>query len=145
MTTSKASSTVTINAPIEKVFGYVFSPAMFEDNYPELAVENWNQTPEGVGSSFQWKSTVFFVHMKGHMECLEFAENEKIVMKSSTGPVWTFTFAPADGGAEFTVAMEETTKIPLLDKAMVFIGTEGKGLQHEMDKAAAFVKKHFDG
>jgi hypothetical protein len=55
----------------------------------------------------------------------EYVPNERIVDHSSTGPVWTFTFEPDPDGSTLSLAMELSTKVPLLDKLEAAIFSKG--------------------
>ena len=55
----------------------------------------------------------------------EYVPNERIVDHSSTGPVWTFAFEPDPDGTTLSLAMELSTRVPLLDKLEAAVLSKG--------------------
>ena len=51
----------------------------------------------------------------------EYVVNKRIVDRSSTGPIWTWTFEPDGAGTTLTQAYEYSPRIPLVDKALANI------------------------
>ncbi len=117
MTTTTHKRTVHIDAAVETVFDYVKDPRHFLSAM-DTPITDVTLTPEGVGSTYAWKSTMFLLHIHGVMTREEYIPNERIVDRSSTGPVWTFTFEPNPTGTTLSLVMEYSTKVPLLDKAV---------------------------
>ncbi len=115
--TTTHKRTVHIDAAVEKVFDYVKDPRHFM-RAMDTPITDVTLTPEGVGSTYAWKSTMFLLHIHGVMTREEYISNERIVDRSSTGPVWTFTFEPDPTGTTLSLAMEYSTKVPLMDKAV---------------------------
>ena len=83
-------------------------------------------TPEGVGSTYAWKGSMFVFHTHGVSTREEYIPNERIVDRSSTGPVWTWTFEPDPTGTTLSLAFEWSTKVPLMDKAVDRVRLEGR-------------------
>lgn len=144
MTTTKGSATVMIAAAPHDVFSYV------------LAHHGPWETPAKTPPPGDIRDQLTLplphivlgvspVHMEGYTGGRESDKDHEIVMRAMTGPIARFTFEPVDGGTQMTVALEETTRVPLMDKVLILIGTHGKGLQHDLAETAAFIKKHFEG
>jgi len=128
MTTTKHQKSVHVDAPVEKVFDYVKDPVHFYDAMPagkheKVVLGDVKVAPEGVGTTYKWTAREFGVKvLSGVMTREEYVVNERIVDRSSTGPIWTWTVEPDGTGTTLTLAYEHSSKIPLvgqgLDKVM---------------------------
>lgn len=103
-----------IDAPVEQVFAFARDVGQLWACLPDTAIRDVRLTPEGVGTSAQWFSKLLGVHIEGRIEYTEVVPDERIVAVSTTGPVWTFTFAPRDGGTEFTLDCEWHVQVPVV-------------------------------
>jgi hypothetical protein len=72
----------------------------------------------------------------------EYVSKERIVDHSSTGPVWTFTFEPDAGGTTLSLAMELSTRVPLLDKLEAAVFSNG---DEDLDAILDSFKKAIEG
>lgn len=122
MSTTRHVRSIHIHAPIEAVFDYVKDPVHFYDAMPRRMrpkLRAVNMTDEGVGTTYEWAiARLVGVELVGVITRQEFVVNERIVDRSSTGPVWTWTVEPEGDGTSLTLAFEYSTKIPLLDKVV---------------------------
>jgi len=124
MTTTKHKKSVHVDAPVEKVFEYVKDPVHFYAAMPagkheENVLGDVNMTPEGIGTTYRWTSREFGVKvLSGVMTREDYVVNERIVDRSSTGPVWTWTLEPDGPGTTLALAYEYSTRIPLVDKVV---------------------------
>lgn len=103
-------STITINAPVEKVFEYT-RPENLPEIWPSLVdVNNVKELPGG-GYSWDWKYKMAGMVFNGSSEHVEYVENERTVAKS-TGIESTITwfYEPVEGGTKMT--SETEYKIP---------------------------------
>lgn len=144
MTTTTHKRTVHIDAAVETVFDYVKDPRHFFNAFPggdALAVTDVTLTPEGVGSTYAWKSSAFVFHPHGVSTREEYIPNERIVDRSSTGPVWTWTFKPDPTGTTLSLAFEWSTKVPLMDKAVDRVAWKG---DRDLDTVLANLKKEIE-
>lgn len=121
MTTTKHERTVHIDAAVDEVFDYVKDPRHFFESFNErdkshTELTDVKLTPEGVGSTYSWKSSVFFLHPSGVSTREEYIPDHRIVDRSSTGPVWTFAVEPDSTGTALSLSYEYSTKVPLMDK-----------------------------
>jgi uncharacterized protein YndB with AHSA1/START domain len=139
MTTTTHKRTVHIDAAVETVFDYVQDPRHFfnamseHDQLTDVAL-----TPEGVGSTYAWKGSMFLLHIHGVMTREEYIPNERIVDRSSTGPVWTFTFEADPTGTTLSLAFEWSAKVPLMDKVVDLVAWNG---DRDLDRILANLKK----
>jgi uncharacterized protein YndB with AHSA1/START domain len=105
---------ITINAPVKKVFDFAKDVGKLWACFEDCAVRDVELKPEGVGSSARWFSHMLGIHMEGVIEYTEVVPNQRIVGKSSTGPIWKFTFEPEDGGTKLTVDCEWHLAVPVV-------------------------------
>jgi uncharacterized protein YndB with AHSA1/START domain len=144
MTTTIHKRTVHIDAPVETVFDYVKDPRHFYDAMSEGGRDSLTDvslTPEGAVSTYEWKSTMLLLHIHGVMTREEYIPNERIVDRSSTGPVWTWTFEPDPAGTTLSLAFEWSTKVPLMDKVVDLFAWNG---DRDLDTILTNMKKKIE-
>jgi uncharacterized membrane protein len=115
---SKLEKSITINAPVEKVFDYINNQTNLPEIWPSLIeVTDMKPLPNG-GWSNRWKYKMAGIHLSGTSEDIEHVANQRIVSKTKGGTdsIQTWTFQPADGGTKVTFAVEYTVPIPVLGK-----------------------------
>ena len=109
---------ITVNAPVEKVFDHVLDIRKFWV-WPDIALAEVTQTPEGVGSSARIWTHFLGFHMEGGMEYTEVVRPERITAEvgfAMEHPTWTFTFEPTDGGTTLTARGEWHVKVPAVGR-----------------------------
>lgn len=119
MTTTTHKRSIHIDAPAEKVFDHVKDPenlfdAMYEGR--STIAEKEIAPDAGKGSTWQWQSHLLFLPFHGTMTREDYVLHERIVDRSSTGVLWTFSLEPDDAGTTLTMEVEVSSKVPLLDK-----------------------------
>jgi uncharacterized protein YndB with AHSA1/START domain len=109
-------SSVTINAPVEKVFEYA-KPEYLPEIWPSLVeVKNIKELPNG-GYSWDWVYKMAGMKFNGSSEHTEYVVNERTVAQSTgIDSTITFTFEPEDGGTKMTALTEYKIPVPLLGK-----------------------------
>jgi len=143
---AKVERSITINAPVEKVFAYIADPMSEPEWQPgSVEVKDVTLTEEGVGSHYRWVYKMWGLRFEGESTTLEYIPNQRIVTQSKGGIVstWTYTFEPHDGGTKANVVVEYTVPIPVLGKvaeALVLKQTE-----READLAVANLKARMEG
>lgn len=108
-----------IDAPVEMVFDYVKDPQKQMDAHyqRDSAVAQQAMTPDaGEGSTWRWMGHVWLIYLAGTMTREEYVPNERIVDRSSTGVLQTFTVEPDDSGTRLSLAVEVYSKVPWLDR-----------------------------
>lgn len=116
---ARFEDTVTIHAPVEKVFAFVKDVGKLWACFPDVAVRDVVLTPEGVGSHAEWYVRMLFLHYQGRVEITEVVPNKRIVVKSSAGPAFTFTLTPQDDGdTEFGSVVEWSTGVPIVGRPL---------------------------
>ena len=109
-------SSITINAPVDKVFEYT-KPENLPEIWPSLVeVKNVKELPGG-GYSWDWKYKMAGMNFSGSSEHVEFVENERTVSKS-TGieSTITWSYEAVAGGTKMTAETEYKIPVPLLGK-----------------------------
>jgi uncharacterized protein YndB with AHSA1/START domain len=115
---ARIEKTITINAPVEKVFDYVDDPTNLPEIWPSLIdVMDVERLPAG-GTKFRWRYKMAGVRTEGTTEAVEYVANQRIVSKSEGGISSTITwdFAPEDGGTKVTNAVDYAVHVPVLRK-----------------------------
>lgn len=108
-----------IDAPVEKVFDHVKDPQkqMNAHYQRDSAVTEQAMTSDaGEGSTWRWMGHVWLIYLAGTMTREEYVPNERIVDRSSTGVLQTFTVEPDDSGTRLSLAVEVYSKVPWLDR-----------------------------
>ena len=115
---AKVEKTITINAPVEKVFSYIEEPTNLPEIWPSMVeVKDVQQSPSG-GRNFGWVYKMAGVRFEGTSEAIEYVANQRTVTKSKGGieSTITWTFQPEAGGTKVTFEAEYTVPMPLLGK-----------------------------
>ena len=115
---AKLDRTVTIDAPIEKVFQFVEDPSNFPEVWPSMIeVKDVERLPSG-GRTFSWVYKMAGVKLEGTSETVEYEENRMVVSETKGGIqsrfVWSFT--PEGDGTTLHVDMEYTIPVPVVGK-----------------------------
>ena len=115
---AKLENSITINAPVEKVFDYMQTPTNLPEIWPSMVeAKDVQRLPNG-GTSFRWVYKMAGVRFEGTSEDIEVVANERVVNESKGGiegrMIWTFE--PEDPGTRVTSEIEYTVPIPLLGK-----------------------------
>ena len=114
----KAEKTITINAPVEKVFGYINEPTNLPEIWPSLVeVTDVQRLPNG-GHSNRFVYKMAGIRLEGTSEDVEHVTNQRIVSKTKDGAesTQTWMFQPEAGGTKVTFKVEYTVPIPVLGK-----------------------------
>ena len=115
---ARIEKTITINAPVEKVFDYVDDPTNLPEIWPSLIdVMDVERLPAG-GTKFRWRYKMAGVRVEGTSEAIEFVVNQRTVSRNEGGVSSTITwvFEPEDGGTKVTNAVDYAVHVPVLRK-----------------------------
>jgi uncharacterized protein YndB with AHSA1/START domain len=110
--------TITIDAPADKVFGYVEDPANVPEYWPSvIEVKDVEPLPGG-GYQYRWVYKMAGVRLEGGTETTEFVLNERTVSENSGGVsgTVTWTYEPEAGKTLVTFEAEYRVHVPLLRK-----------------------------
>jgi uncharacterized protein YndB with AHSA1/START domain len=138
------NSSTNISAPVEKVFAYVTDPT----NLGEWMVgitEVKDVTGSGVGQHHHWTYKMVGVPLHGETTISECVPNERWVTNSKGGvtSIFTFTFAPHEGGTKLNVDIDYTIPIPVLGKLAEQLVL--KRNQRDMDVSLENIKDTMEG
>jgi uncharacterized membrane protein len=141
---AKITKSVTINAPVEKVFAFISEPTNLPEIWPSMVeVKDVQPSPAG-GYNFDWVYKMAGVRFNGASETTESVTNQCIVTKSTKGieSKFVWTFETKDSGTKLTVETEYSVPVPLLGKlAEAFIVKQN---EHEADVLLANLKARME-
>ena len=115
---ARVEKTITINAPVEKVFSYTEEPTNLLESWPSMVeVKDVEQLPNG-GFRMTGVYKMAGVRFDSEAECAEFVPNRRTVYKSEGGVsgTQTWTYEPHDGGTKVSVELEYAVQLPVLRK-----------------------------
>ena len=114
---AKIKQSITINAPVEKVFSYVSAPLNQLEWLPSIT-DVRDIVGEGVGQKCSWTYKMMGISFKGENEVLESVTNQKIVLKSTGGidSTWNWMFKSENGKTVINLVVEYTIPVPVLGK-----------------------------
>jgi uncharacterized membrane protein len=140
----KMTKSVTINAPVAKVFAFMGQPTNLPEIWPSMAeIKNVQPSPVG-GYNWGWVYKMAGVRFDGASETTEFISNQRVVTKSTKGieSKFVWMYEPKDSGTKVTVEVEYTVPIPLLGKlAEAFIVKQN---EREADVMLANLKSRME-
>jgi len=114
---AKVEQSITIKAPVEKVFSYLCDPMNQLEWLPSMT-DVRDITGEGVGQKFGWTYKMMGVSFKGETEVVESVGSERRVIKSTGGiqSTWTWTTKSENGKTVVNLTVEYTIPVPVLGK-----------------------------
>lgn len=140
----KVKRSITINAPVEKVFNYVADPmAQLEWLSSMMAVKDVSGS--GVGQHFRWTYKMAGVLLEGETTVTEHIPNERRVTQSKGGvtSTWIINFESHDGGTMMELDIEYTIPIPVIGKLAEKLVL--KRNEREADLAMTNIKEKLEG
>ena len=141
---AKITKSVTINAPVEKVYAFMSQPTNLPEVWPSMVeIKNVQPSPAG-GYNWGWVYKMAGMRFDGASETTEYINNQRTVTKSTKGieSMFVWMYEPKDSGTKLTVEVEYTVPIPLLGKlAEAFIMKQN---EHEADALLANLKARME-
>ena len=115
---AKVEKTITISAPVEKVFDYIDQPTNLPEIWPSLMEIKDVQTLPNGGHTDRWVYKMAGMRFEGTTEGIEHVTNQRIVSKTKGGveSTQTWVFQPEAGGTKVTFEVEYNIPIPVLGK-----------------------------
>jgi uncharacterized membrane protein len=109
-------SSITINAPVEKVFEYT-TPENLPEIWPSLVeVKNVKELPNG-GYSWDWVYKMAGMSFNGSSEHIEYVDNERTVAQSTgIDSTITWSYESVGSATKLTALTEYKIPVPLLGK-----------------------------
>ena len=113
----KIEGSITINAPVEKVFAYLDDPAHGMDFIPSITNIR-DITGKEVGQKWGWTYKMMGLPLKGEAEVTGYIPNRRCVVKTTGGIIstWTFTLKAKAGGTRLHLVIEYIIPVPVLGK-----------------------------
>ena len=141
---AKVERSITIKAPIEKVFSYISNPKNELEFIPSIT-DIRDITGQGVGQRYGWTYKMMGISFKGEDEVMEYTPNERYVHRSSGGIVstWTYSFKAEGGGTRLDLEVEYTIPVPVLGKFAERLVLRQS--EREADYAMASLKDRLEG
>ena len=101
---AKVEKTVTINAPVEKVFDYIKQKTNLPEIWPSMVEAKDVQSLPNGGDSFRWVYKMAGMRFEGSSEDIEYIANQRIVSKNRGGidSTITWTVKPEAKGTKVT-------------------------------------------
>lgn len=137
-----------IDAPVERVFAFLADPGRAVQAFPmgrNVTVSDIAVSPDGAITSYRETMPVRLGplrwDMRDMMTVQDYVVNQRIVDKSSTGPIHEWTVGVSGSGTRLRFTGTVSSRIPLLDKVKVFVFTRGRGQARNMDIVLAELKK----
>ncbi len=115
----RVEKSVSINAPIAKVFDYMADPKSNLDFMPGMMdVKDIHETKNHIGTHFRWTYKMAGLRFEGETTVLEWIKNEKVVTQGKGGinSKWFFTYTPTEAGTALSLVVEYDVPIPVLGK-----------------------------
>lgn len=115
---AKIIRSITINAPVEKVFEYMDDPCNLPNFWPSMLEAQVSGPAEVGGYNFEWEYKMAGVRLRGASEIVERIPNRKMVTMSKKGVEsrFTWSYEPEGEATRMTVEAEYTIPVPVLGK-----------------------------
>jgi uncharacterized protein YndB with AHSA1/START domain len=110
---AKITRSITIHAPVEKVFDYHTNPENNTEYWPSMMeVKNIEDHPVG-GWKFDWVYKMAGVRFEGSSTPVEWVQNKHLVLESKGGIESTFVYDYEPEGDWTRLSMEVDYKVPV--------------------------------
>lgn len=109
---------IVIQAPVNKVFEYLFEPTNLPEVWPSMVEVMEIQRPPDRKYRFHWKYKMGGVVFDGETQTESFVQDQQVV-STSTGGIpsrFVWDYQPENGGTRLTVDIEYTVPVPLVGK-----------------------------
>ncbi len=115
---AKIVKTITIDAPVERVFSYVEEPTNVPEYWPSVIEVKDVESLPGGGFKYRWVYKMAGVRLEGGTETTEYVVNQRTVSENTGGVsgTVTWTYQSETGKTQVTFEAEYTVHIPVLRK-----------------------------
>ncbi len=115
---AKIHKSITINAPVERVFDYASHPENLPEIWPSMVEVKNPQRKEDGSHSFDWVYKMAGVHFRGHSDTVEVEKNKHLKLKSTEGIQNTFdwSYSGENGTTRVEMSVDYSVPVPLLGK-----------------------------
>ncbi|GAB88394.1 SRPBCC family protein [Gordonia rhizosphera] len=128
-TSAKHTHSIHIDAPVEKVFGYIEVPAHFIAAMPannEVVLGKVDQKPDGAVVGYEIKYRQLGMHLSATMTREAYVPNERIHDHASLGVDHMLSVEPDDTGTKLTYTADASRLMKMID-AVFFHGDKHIG------------------
>ena len=134
---------VTINAPVEKIFSYISNPRNELEWLPSV-IDVRHIVGKGVGQRFSWTYKMIGIPFNGETSVAEYIPNELIVYETTGGidSTWTWQFKPVAGRTQLQLAVEYTIPVIVLGKVAEWVVLRRN--EREADMAITNIKERLE-
>ena len=98
--------TITIKAPVERVYAFLTDPENAFGSYPGTSVTDVTITPEVAGTSCRWQGHLLGIPISAVVEYTAAVPAEHLAARSASGFVTTWTMEPVESGTKLTLTQE---------------------------------------
>ena len=119
MSSDKHTRSIHIDAPVEKVFGYIEDPANFLAAMPEknqATLESVNRNPDGTVATYEGRFRQAVMHFSVTYTREEYVPNERIVDRNSIGVVFIWTVEADAAGTTLALGADTSKLMEVIDK-----------------------------
>lgn len=135
----KAVRSITIDAPVEKVFSFLSDPTHWMLAFPgDSEVTDLKIMPDGTGTWARWSAKMFGINMSVTHEYREVVPEKLIVSKASVGPVLTFSLEPAGDGTQLDFEQSFDIQTPFVRVPVQALFARWS--EHDIDALMANIK-----
>ena len=117
MIMATVNKSITINAPVEKVFAFTDDPMNLKDWVPSI-MEVMDVEGSGVGQNYRWAYKMAGIRLEGKSMVTVHIPNERRETQSKGGieSTWTYTFEAEESRTKFNLKVEYKIPMPVLGK-----------------------------
>ncbi len=118
MSSAKHTRSIHIDAPVEKVFGYLEDPAHFLATFPEsnqVTLESVNRNPDGTMATYEGRFRQAGLHFTVTYTREQYVPNERIVDHNSIGVIFIWTVEPDADGSTLTSGWDASGLMKMLN------------------------------
>jgi len=115
----RLEKSVSIKAPVEKVFDYMADPKSNLEFMPGLMdIRDIHETENHIGTHFLWTYKMAGLRFEGETTVLEWVKNKRVVTQGKGGisNKWFFTYEPIEDGTALSLVVEYEVPMPVLGK-----------------------------
>jgi uncharacterized protein YndB with AHSA1/START domain len=141
MSSDKHRHSIHIDAPVEKVFGYLEDPGHFLASFLEknqVTLESVNRNPDGTVATYQSRFRQAGMHFTVTYTREEYVPNERIVDRNSIGVLFTWSVEPDADGTKLTMSWDASRLMTMLDA--VFFHTDKKEADEMLERVRQAVE-----
>jgi ribosome-associated toxin RatA of RatAB toxin-antitoxin module len=138
----KATQSITISAPVDKVFAFVSDPQRAPTFLPGLnRISSLSAPQQQVGRTWEWEFNWLGLTFSGKSQCMQFSPASVYQFQTLTGAhsTWTYRCEPRSSQTQLTLEVDYETPQALLARVAT-AGILEKLNQHRAAETVANIK-----